>query len=346
MSAPPQIRWFFFFLKDKCKKFAKKNDIKEIIRELPTVDWALNASSVLINPAAYSAITKKIFKVSKKNDPVITLQNNGYFGRAPADFFSKITSFDQEKIIPLLECLMWAYLDHKLPKKKFTRVIGRLKTNQCSDADSLICQWINTISLKYGRLAKITTISHHFLGLPHYRLVLFNSLHDPGLRDINDTAENNATIALAAADDLKIPSFFDASDYHQPPLVIMCYLCGAIKRIAKYQKKHIYSARSISALDFNRVQIGINNTKTEVNQLTARVHILQNDVNLYTTTIINQDRAKSARVARRPGSSRRKRRNDPDTARRPQSPDLKRVKWAMPEGEEDVMIEGQEGEEN
>ena len=283
-----QFRWLLSTLRDHCKdKEASDLSFGMVEREFS------KAEKFFADRNTYIKLSDYIFN-TKTKDPIETLQQNGYFLRGDKQILNK-TYFDESAIIHLIECFMWANLDRKMPRHLIAKKIGRIKVLTCTDPEQTLCVWINHCVQPYAKkLPPLSTISQHFIGLPHFRALLYYYTKDETLLRFADSA-TNAQIALKTCVKLGITPPFDQFNYKQSPLVIMCFLMDAISVLDKV--KPIPPPRPISKLDIQRLNYNIISTRKEVESIKKRVILLTNDVATINSKLMKMRRPASAFAA-------------------------------------------------
>jgi hypothetical protein len=225
---------------------------------------------------------------------------------------------------------MWVYLDHRRPVKALSAVIGRTKVRAASDAESLLCAWVNAVVSRHLALPLLSAVSRHFLGFPHFRVVLFNFVRDRELLNVSANHAVNARVGLAKAAELSLRPPFPPEEYEQSPLVIMCYLYSCIAGLADVKPPP--PPRPISREDI-RVMIGsVEDAKKELAAVSAKVATLGDSVARITEKLKRMKRSSSAIVPPQtpsPPDGPEDEQRAASTAAQSQEP--RRVTWQLPE---------------
>lgn len=278
MSKAPEFIWFLNCLEDKCPIFALKHNLASFRNDFikgTYKDPTLPSHKFVTSPEPYAQFVAALFKERPNKGAIPILRSHGYYMKGNSKLFDN----GNPRLInmaPLYKCLMWAYLDVCLPKDAISKVIGRTKTSSCSDAESSLCMWINTLVKRHKKLPVITTITQHFFGLPHFRMVLFHFLHEDKLFNTEQTPDENAEIALNKASQLGFPPPFQVQEYVQPPLIIMCYLCKAVVALSKTNPPP--PPPTITQHDVNSMLLKIEMKKKEVGEADKRIRSLSRQI--------------------------------------------------------------------
>jgi hypothetical protein len=230
LQCPPQFLWVFQTCEENCRAFYVEKDLGKIVSALYEEDWncaSKDAFKVLCGPEIYCELCSFIFDVPRKCNAISVLQSHGYFVRGDRTLFSCRT-FSVESYLSLVECLMWAYLDRKIPRSSMIKVLGK-SSGSLPDSEHCICAWINTVVSKHAHLPAVNVISQQFFGQPYLRVILFHFTLKDVFMNISDTSENNMSIGFSGAKELDIPLPFDETQLFQPPLSILCFWCKAIE---------------------------------------------------------------------------------------------------------------------
>jgi hypothetical protein len=228
---------------------------------------------------------------------------------------------------------MWVYLDHRRPISALTAVIGQTKVDTATDAESLLCVWINAVVKRYMALPQISSIGRHFFGYPHFRVVLFNFVRDTELLNISADHALNAKVGLSKAIELSLPPPFPPERYEQSPLLLMCYLYSCIAGLTGVRPPK--PPRFISKGDICAMLGSLKTAKNELAIVNARVATLNESIQAITERLKTMKRPRSSLAATLPapvpGSG--------EDAPRPesalgQSQEIRRVTWQLPEGAE------------
>jgi hypothetical protein len=228
---------------------------------------------------------------------VEVLQRNGYFLIGSRAVLDPEAEFCLAHYLAITECLMWAYIDRKTPHREMLKILGRSDSSQVTDAEALLCRWINAIVAKHTQLAPLNVIGQQFFGQPYFRIVLFHFTMDDGLLNAKDTSQNNATATFEAARKLDMPLPFDESQITQPPLNILCFLCYAIVLLSKLPT--VRKRPPVSDAVVARRISGLRELRTEVTQLQKRCRVLNQEVATIAETV-NQSRPQSMLIRARP----------------------------------------------
>jgi len=199
--------------------------------------------------------------------------------------------FDVGKVHRLFECLMWAYLDRRVPTAALRKMIGDTRTTACSDAESSRCIWVNTCARKHAKLPPLSAISQHFFGRPHFRAVLYGVLHESRLLEFSDDPGANAEVGLRRAAELGLQAPFTAARFRQQPLIIMCYLFRCAKVLAELDPPRPPAAITGTVLTSMLASIEVK--KKEVAAATERVRVLSRSVRSIASELRGMRRPKS-----------------------------------------------------
>lgn len=271
------FRWLLHTLKEHCKDAEAANLSMSILEQNGLEKSAL----FFMKTDTYTKLTQYIFNI-KDGDPIKTLQSQGYYLNGDKTILKK-NYFDERGIDQLIECFMWANLDKKMPLDLIRKHIGRVKVLTCPDADALLCCWVSTIAARFTKLRPIATITHHFLGLPHFRAVLYSFLKDEELLAFSDNPDVNASFSLKTCVKIGLTPTFDQFHYKQSPLVLMCFLVDAIRALDRVQPPA--PVRCVSRSQVARIRSQIAAKKREVAAINVRVSKLQADVGLIQTRL-------------------------------------------------------------
>lgn len=299
MSKAPEFVWFLNCLEDKCPIFALKHDLTSFKNDFikgTYKDPTLPSHKFVTSQEPYAQFVAALFKEKPSKGAIPILRSHGYFMKGNSKLFDN----NNPRLInlaPLYNCLMWAYLDVCLPKAAISKVIGRTKTSSCSDAESSLCMWVNTLVKRHKKLPVISTITQHFFGLPHFRMVLFHFLHEDQLFNTNQTAEENAAIAFERCTKLGFPPPFQPQNYEQPPLIIMCFLCKAVVVLSETVPPP--PPPTITQDDVNSMLLKIEMKRKEVVEGNVRVRNLSEQVLTITARLKKAKRPNSTLAARK-----------------------------------------------
>jgi hypothetical protein len=240
--------------------------LAETVESLYSPEWSSGtsrATQVLSQPELYAEVCIFIFGSSRSENPVDVLHRQGYFLRGSRDVFTQ--RGDAVEFLGIVECLMWAYLDRKLPHKEMGRILGRKHLQHTQEAEAVLCRWVNAVVAKHSQLPQLNVIGQQFMGQPYFRIVLFHFTMNDALMSTTDSPKNNAAIAFEASQKLDIPLPFDCSQIAQPPLAILCFLTHAIALLSKLPavKKRAPVTDSVVA---RRIS-GLKELRSEVGQL-------------------------------------------------------------------------------
>jgi hypothetical protein len=328
-----EIVWYLQTVHSLSEEYSTAKGICGILRRLTSgsPEAALRQALWIASTAETAAIfLQAVLDSDAHASPVSTLQSRGYFLKGHPDFFKHMEAkLDQQALQHFIECLMWVYLDHKRPIQALKAVIGQTKVNSASDAESLLCVWINAVVKRYLTLPTVSSISRHFLGFPHFRVVLFNFVKDPELLNIATDHASNARVGLQKAIELHLAPPFSASDYQQPPLLLMCWLYSVIAGLSDVKPPQ--APRPISREDI-RVMVGsVEVAKKELAIVTAKVASLNESIEQITTRLSNMKRPRSAVAVPPPDTDVQEVPAEP----RPesalgQSLETRRVTWQLP----------------
>jgi hypothetical protein len=277
-----------------------------------------------------SQFLSAILKSSLSASPIATLQSHGYFLNSSPDFFKQMeTRYESHAMQQFIECQMWVYLDHKRPTEALRAVIGQTKVDTASDAESLLCVWINAVVKRHMALPQLSSVSRHFLGYPHFRVVIYNFVRDTELLNISTDQALNAQVGLSKAIELSLTPPFPPERYEQSPLLLMCYLYSCIAGLTGVPPPK--PPRLISKKDICAMLGSLEDAKKELAVVNARVATLNESIVTITEKLKTMKRPRSALARTLPapvtGSA-----DDP----RPesalgQSQETRRVTWQLPE---------------
>lgn len=280
MSEGSEIVLFLQCLNDVCPEYAEKKCVPSILFRIfgpHSAESMKRAVWFLANNEPFSMFCHAIFNSEIGANAVEVLQKNGYYLNGNPALMKEIeTKFDPRAISNFLECLMWAYLDRNVPRKSLSKLIGNSRSQACVDAESACCMWINTSIKKHSKLPPISTITSHFFGKPHFRVALFNYLHQDILLDVSDDPNNNAEVGLTRAFEAGLQAPFSHKNYQQPPLVIMCYLLRCISLLSEMQQPKPRPV--VSAVEMTTMLKNIEQKKKEITETTSRVVRLSDEI--------------------------------------------------------------------
>lgn len=294
LCCPPQFLWLFQTCEMSCPDFYNSKNLKDSVNSLYSDNWDEPSSPsgiLLSNPDLYTNIAVFIFGIknlSSNTNAIDILHQNGYFIRYPRNLFE--LEFSIQNYLSITECLMWAYLDHHLPIKEMSNILGNISYNLAHESESTVCKWINAIVSKHSHLPPINVIRKQFFGLPYFRIILYHFTLNDELMSTNDSKINNAKIAFDFCKKNNIIMPFDENKIDHPPLCILCFLYNAIKMLSKIKivkKRPPVITDSIVAQKLN----GIQQLRTEVNQLTIRCNKLSDEVNLFSKMVKSRPRS-------------------------------------------------------
>lgn len=290
LFCPPQFLWLFQTCQESCPNFNDSQNLKDAIDSLYTETWSNPTSpsgQLLSNSNLYANVAFFVFGIQDSNkldnaNPVDILHKNGYFIRYPRNLFE--LEFSIQNYLSVTECLMWAYLDRHFPMNEMSPILGKSRYTAVQDSEASICRWISAIVAKHSRLPPLNVIGKQFFGLPYFRIILYHFTMNETLLNIADSKNNNARISFDFCLNYHISLPFNVNEVEQPPLCILCFLCNAIKILVKIKvvrKRPPVITDSIVVRKLN----GIQQLRTEVNQLTIRCSKLSDEVNLYSKIV-------------------------------------------------------------
>jgi hypothetical protein len=202
---------------------------------------------------------------------------------------------DIRKLRQFLECIMWAFLDRKVPREALRTSIGQTRATCCKDAESSLCMWINTIVKPHLPLPPLSSITRHFFGLAHFRVLLFNFLRDKSLLDISPDPKVNAKVGLSRAAKLDLYAPFPSTEYQQSPLLIMCFLCRCVVGLSVIQPPS--PGPAITGVELQKKLDAIEELKKAVTEVTQRVSVLSQEVQVITVALSKMKRPSSSLLA-------------------------------------------------
>jgi hypothetical protein len=290
--------WYLQTLQELCGDYSQAKGVSALLRRFSksTMDAAMKQAAWIVASAESAAqFLSAILGSDPQASPIATLQSHGYFLRGHPGFFKQMESnYDRTAIQQFLDCLMWVYLDHQRPLKALIAVIGQTKVRTASDAESLLCVWINAVVKRHLALPTISSIGRHFLGYPHFRIVLFNFVRDQELLNVSADHAINASVGLGKAAELSLTPPFPPDEYEQSPLLLMCYLYSCIAGLANV--KPPAPPPPVSREDI-RVMIGsVADAKRELDVASARVATLNDSIARMTESLKRMKRRSSAIV--------------------------------------------------
>jgi hypothetical protein len=300
LLAPPQILWLFQACERHCPDFYRLCGLAAAVDVLYTPEWTdptTPAAQLFSRPPIYSELCLFLFESGRSEHPIDVLQRNGYFLRGSRTVLDPGSEFCLPSYLAITECLMWAYIDRKIPHSEMLKVLGRSDGLGSQDAEALLCRWINAIVSKYAQLAPLSVIGQQFFGLPYFRIVLFHFTMEDELLNPKDTTQNNATAIFDASRKLDIPLPFDETQVIQPPLAILCFLCYAIVLLAKLPT--VKKRAPVSDAVVARRISGLRELRTEVSQLQHRCKLLNSEVAIIAQSV-NDPRPQSMLLRDRP----------------------------------------------
>ncbi|OHT04400.1 hypothetical protein TRFO_06275 [Tritrichomonas foetus] len=299
MSSSREFLWLVRCLEDKCPIFGLKHNLENLKIEIKRgafKDPTSSCNKFVTSQEPYAQVAGAFFRENPSKGVIPILQAHGYFNKGNKKLFA--TNPRPKALLPLFECLMWAYLDTCLPKNEISKVIGRTKTTSCSDAESTLCVWINTIVKRHIKLPVLSNITQHFFEMPHFRMVLYHFTHDEPLFNINQSSEENASISLRKATELGLEPPFEITDCQQPPLVIMCYLCRVATFLSDVKPPPLPPVITNNAI--HSMLVNIENTKKEIAAAEIRVKNLTTEVDCINETLKRISRPQSMLTMRNP----------------------------------------------
>ena len=353
MSEGSQIILFLQCLNEICPEYSTQKTVPGILKRMfgaNANDSMKRAVWFLSNPEPYAMFCHALFGSEPTDNAVEVLQKHGYYLSGTPSLMKEIESkFDVPRMRELFECMMWAYLDRRLPEEALKKIMGQTKTKACSDAESSLCMWVNTCAKKHSKLQPVSAITQHFFGLPHFRAVLYNFVQDDELLKFSDDPKVNAKVGLTKAADMGLQAPFPASQYIQPPLMIMCYLCQCVIELSELKRPR--TPVVITGVDLSLMRTNVEVKKREVADLTKRVDELSQIVHDIAERLKNMKRPMShmARPVQNPEVEERERPKTVMSA----APGEKRVSWDLPEqseeepehqADEDAQNEDDEGQ--
>lgn len=290
LQCPPQFLWLFQACEESCPDFYISHNLEDSVKALYSEKWNDPMSSSgkqLSNSELYKQIALFIFGIQNSNEMINAnaidiLHQNGYFIRYTSNLFE--LGFSIQNYLSITECLMWAFLDHHLPINEMSIVLGKLKSNLIHESETSICRWINTIVSKHSNLPSLNVIGKQFFGMPYFRIILYHFTRNDILMSTTDSKINNAKISFDFCNSNNIIMPFDLEKIEQPPLCILCFLCNVIKILdkIKFVKKNSFVITdSLVAQKLN----GIQQLRTEVNQITKRCNKLSDEVNFFSQLV-------------------------------------------------------------
>ena len=339
MSSSREFLWFLSCLQDKCPVLSLKHNFeayKVEVKRGAYKDPTIQVHKFLVSPEPYSHLAGALFHEDPKKGAIPILQAHGYYLKGNIHLFENNPR--PMSFLQILECLMWAYLDTCLPKNEITKAIGSTKTTACSDAESTLIMWVNTLAKKHQKLQPITAFAQNFFCLPHFRCVLYHFLLENELLVADDPPEKNAEVALKRATQLGLEPPFEISDFLQPPLIIMCYLCRCA--IFFSSMKPPKPPRIISKSDIQQLIFNIEVKKKEIIETEKRVQNLTLEVGEIAENLKRYTRPQSMLTLRHRSRSRANNGNGQESPNRAKSSlgEHHRVKWAIPEETLQKMI--------
>lgn len=274
-----EIILFLQCLEDLCPEYAEQKCISATLYRIfgpHSGESMKRAVWFLANNEPFSMFCHALFNSEIGENSIEVLQKHGYYLNGKPSLMQEIeTKFEPQSVSPVLECLMWAYLDRQVPRTALTKLIGSSRAQACTDSESACCMWINTNIKKYTKLTPVTAITGNFFGKPHFRVALFAYIHKDFLLDISDDPAVNAEVGLTCAAEAGLQAPFTPKDYHQTPLVIMCYLVRCISRLAQTKQQ---KPRVITVADMTTMMNSVEQKKKEVADTTARVTQLSDEI--------------------------------------------------------------------
>lgn len=299
VESPPQFLWLFQACECHCRDYYDLFVSPSALESLYTSGWD-NISSpcyqVITRPQIYIELCKYIFSVQNINQIIEFLQKQGYFLRGNRYLFQTPSS-SAYNYLSLIECIMWAYIDKKMPIRDMQRVIGRTKQIP-DDPEALLCLWINTIVVKHVHLSNLNVIGQQFFALPHFKIILYNYTHDKILLNTNETPKNNMEKTFECLRIMKIPLPFDENQINQPVLCILCFLVNAIVALSQLPRNSHKEKIIYSSLFAQRIS-GIKHMREEVKEIENRVHSLNDEVSLISKQIQSKSRPASQILRKR-----------------------------------------------
>lgn len=320
-------------LNDVCPSFAESKAVPGILGRLfgPNgADAIQRATWLLATREVYGKLCGALFNSDDKDNAIEVLQRNGYFLNGNPGLLKDLESkFDAGKARQFYECLMWSYLDRRVPRDALTKVIGEARTRACSDPEAALCMWINTCTRRHAKLAPITAITQHFFGRPHFRAVLYKFVRESSLLDFSQDPVVNAEVGLARAAALGLQAPFSAAKYRQQPLIIMCFLFRCVAVLADVEPPKPPAV--IKGTDMTSMLVNIEQAKRDVAAANKRVSVLNVSVRRISHKLAKLVRPMSQMAKTSPGR-RQGGRPRPQTSLA-MSSSGKRVSWDIPDGE-------------
>jgi hypothetical protein len=306
-----------------------------------------NAQWLIVTAEPYANYFNALFGSDLDASPVDTLKTNGYYLQGRPSFLKDMENkLDMRKLRQFLECIMWAFLDRRVPRDALKALIGQTKATCCNDAESALCVWINTIVKPHLPLPPISSITRHFFGLPHFRVLLFNFVRDKTLLDVSSDPKVNARIGLSRAAKLGLQAPFRTTDYMQSPLIIMCFLCKCVVGLSRVQPPS--PGPAITGAELQKMLDAIEDQKVAVTRVIQRVTKLSSAVLEITEKLSHMKRPSSSLLPAPPPII-----GENGEVQRPQtslgqSAETKRVTWDLtdvnqeppPEAGDKLVLEG------
>lgn len=279
------FRWFLFILRDKLDD----QGANDILREY--TDEELEKFSDYFKQADnYSKILSLIFG-EPTNDPISTLQKNGYFASGNEKIF-QTGDFNESEFEYLIESVMNAYIDRAIPLDKIRRQTNFNRCIDTRDSETMLCSWVNIIACKNKReLKPVSTISSIFLELPNMKYVLYSFDYDKSLTVDDSNGDRNAELIINKCKEIGVPQLFDIGFHRQKSVVLKCFVLEVIDALSRINpSKH---NRIISLVDIENLKIRIAARKVEVASIRSRVNKLSREVSTLRKSVELQ-RSKSA----------------------------------------------------
>jgi hypothetical protein len=339
-DVPSDVLWYLQALIEVCPDYGQAKKLDGLLEQLfsASADARSSAISLFSSEEPHAAFLNAVFDAPTDVSPIETLHARGYLKRGSPNFLQE-TASNPDTMRELLDCMMWVYLDHRRPIHGLKAAIGQTKANSCSDPETSILVWVNTIVKRSTPLPPASSISRHFFGLPHFRVVLYNFLRDDTLLHLSTSPDENAAVGLAKATEIGLRPPFQPSAYDQSPLLLMCYLyrCVAVLSLTKPPAP----LPPISRTSIAQMMQSVEDKKREVRVVAEKVDSLQ---------VVVQEISEKLKTMKRPATSLgipRATRAEGDEAARPQTslsptPEAKRVTWELPDEAPDKGDDGPE----
>jgi hypothetical protein len=327
----PQVIWFLQSVVDVCPEYAQQKGIHNTVARLggASVEEAYkHALWIIVTPEPYAAYFHELFGSDLDAPPVETLVKNGYFLNGKPTFLKDMeTKLDIRKLRQFLECIMWAFLDRRVPRDALKASIGQTRATCCKDAEASLCMWINTIVKPHLPLPRLSSITRHFFGLAHFRVLLFHFLRDQSLMDVSPDPKVNAKVGLSRAAKLDLRAPFPSTEFQQSPLIIMCFLCRCVVGLANVSPPT--PGPAITGVELQKKLDAIEEQKKVVSAVTQRVGVLSKEVQVITAKLSKMKRPTSSLLPAPPPILNGEDGQRPQTSMSGQSAESKRVTWDL-----------------